>query len=94
MGKTTEVLKQRGKRYGSFANHADCSQKLKAVLRNHMGADKWNSLSPAQAECLEMLCLKLGRIANGDPNYEDNWRDIAGYAELTADILLEAEDAK
>ena len=36
-----------------------------------------------------MICHKIGRIINGDANYEDSWRDIAGYAQLVADRLLE-----
>lgn len=85
---TQRILQQRGERYGKFADHADCSQQLKAVLRNHMGADKWNRLTASQQEALEMLCHKLGRIANGDPNYEDTWRDLAGYSTLVADELI------
>jgi hypothetical protein len=34
-----------------------------------------------------MICHKLGRIVNGDPNYADSWIDIAGYAKLVADRL-------
>ena len=40
-----------------------------------------------QIECLEMIAHKIGRILNGDPNYGDSWRDIAGYATLVADRL-------
>ncbi len=30
-----------------------------------------------------ICCLKLARIFAGcNPDYEDNWRDIAGYAVL------------
>lgn len=85
---TQQILQQRGERYGKFADQAECSQELKTVLRNHMGADKWNSLTASQREALEMLCNKLGRIANGDPSYEDSWRDIAGYSTLIADELI------
>ena len=34
-----------------------------------------------------MIVNKLARIYNGDPNYSDSWRDIAGYATLVADRL-------
>lgn len=44
-------------------------------------------LKPDQRECLEMIAHKIGRILNGDPHYEDSWRDIAGYATLVADRL-------
>jgi hypothetical protein len=42
----------------------------------------WALLSASQKEALEMIAHKIGRILNGDPNYDDSWRDIAGYAEL------------
>jgi len=41
-----------------------------------------------QDEALDMIAHKIGRIVNGDPDYEDSWRDIAGYATLVADRLL------
>lgn len=28
---------------------------------------------------------KIARILNGDPEYRDNWHDIAGYAKLAED---------
>jgi len=34
-----------------------------------------------------MICHKIGRIVNGDPNYYDSWADIAGYAKLVSDRL-------
>ena len=50
--------------------------------------DKWNSLAPDQRECLEMIAHKIGRILNGDPNYDDSWRDIVGYAQLVVNRLV------
>jgi hypothetical protein len=44
-------------------------------------------LDADQLEALEMICHKIGRIVNGDPNYADSWIDIAGYAKLVADRL-------
>lgn len=85
-----EVLKERGDRYGSFKGHAEVSQALIRVLaaelhkrRKHMDAD--------QNEALQMICHKIARIVNGDPDYADNWVDIAGYAKLVADRLENGE---
>lgn len=72
------TLQERGNRYGSFDSHAQISQELKAVCSQH---DKGN-LSNSQREALSMICHKIGRILNGDPNYADSWHDIAGYATL------------
>ena len=42
----------------------------------------WGRLNTAQEEALEMIAHKIARIINGDPDYKDNWHDIAGYATL------------
>lgn len=78
----TEILDERGKRYGKFKDHAEISQRLKYVVR-----DRRDVLADDQREALEMICHKIARIINGDPNYADSWVDIAGYAQLVADRL-------
>lgn len=82
----TNTLTERGSRYGKFKDHADVTQKLKYIIRIHMGP-RYDRLEPDQLEALEMICHKIGRIANGDPDYADSWVDIAGYAKLVADRL-------
>lgn len=82
----TAVLAERGSRYGKFTGHAALTQELKQVITRHanrLGKD----LDPDQQEALDMICHKIGRIVNGDPNYADSWVDIAGYAKLVADRL-------
>lgn len=81
------TLNERGSRYGPFEGHADITQRLKVDMRMHLEGDAWIRLSPDQAEALEMIAHKIGRILNGDPNYDDSWIDIAGYAKLVADRL-------
>ena len=80
------ILEERGSRYGKFKDHAEVTQKLKYILRLHMGS-RFDHMESDQIEALEMICHKIGRIANGDPNYADSWVDIAGYAKLVADRL-------
>lgn len=82
----TQVLTERGNRYGKFTGHAEVTQTLKAIFRAKMG-EKWDRLADDQKEALDMIAHKLGRIVNGDPNYADSWVDIAGYAKLVADRL-------
>lgn len=79
-----QTLNQRGQRYGEFKTHAQITQDLKEVMRL---TDNWEVLQPFQVEALEMIAHKIGRILNGDPNYDDSWVDIAGYAKLVADRL-------
>ena len=44
-------------------------------------------MSDDQVIALDMICNKMARIVNGDPNYIDNWHDIAGYATLVEQEL-------
>ena len=88
MTETTEILKERGKRYGRFDGHANVTQRLKGVIAGELHIRR-KELANDQQEALDMICHKIGRIINGDANYEDSWRDIAGYAQLVADRLLE-----
>lgn len=81
-----DILTERGTRYGKFKDHANASQSLKSVVKIHMG-DRWYQIEPDQREALEMICHKMARIINGDPNYADSWQDIAGYAKLIVDRL-------
>lgn len=88
---TESILAARGAIYGEFSSHAEITQRLKDILRGTWpraaGADPcpWEKLSDHHKEALEMICHKIARILNGDPNYADNWDDIAGYAKLVAD---------
>lgn len=83
------TLAERGERYGEFLSQSAISQDIKFAMRGLDGCPtNWNSLSSDQKESLEMIANKLGRILNGDPNYHDNWHDIAGYSKLVADRLL------
>lgn len=86
MSNTTKtVLAERGVRYGKFSEQAATSRLL---LGNFNAALGGKAMSADQFEAVSMICVKLSRIAHGDPDYEDNWRDIAGYATLVADRLL------
>lgn len=86
MNDVGQILDERGTRYGKFRNHAEVTQDLKHSIQTHL--DKHNKyLDPDQKEALDMICHKIGRIVNGDPDYADSWIDIAGYAKLVADRL-------
>ena len=83
-----DTLAERGKRYGSFAGHAEITQKLKEAMMMHDNCIPWKTrLSRSQRESLDMIVHKIGRILNGDPNYADSWHDIAGYAKLVEDEI-------
>jgi hypothetical protein len=84
-----QVLEERGTRYGVFMGQAQIAQSIHIVLEQGMKLSGKNrfSFSPDQLEAINMIVNKIGRIYNGDPNYSDSWRDIAGYATLVADRL-------
>lgn len=84
IGSTESLIAERGARYGKFKDGAEIMCDLKHVMHE---VDGWNNLTPSQKEALDMIQHKIGRILNGDPNYDDNWKDIAGYAKLIADEL-------
>lgn len=78
------LIAERGSRYGKFADGAEIMRDLKHVMHE---VDGWNNLTPSQKEALDMIQHKIGRILNGDPTYDDNWKDIAGYATLIVEEL-------
>lgn len=81
---TEQLITERGSRYGKFKYGAEIMQELKDVMRE---VDGWHNLTPSQREALDMIQHKIGRILNGDPTYDDSWKDIAGYATLIVNEL-------
>ena len=79
-----EVLEQRGNRYGEYSDVSDAAQQFKDIVRGRVA---WKHMEPYMQESLDMICNKLSRIINGDPYYDDSWRDIAGYAQLVVNEL-------
>lgn len=82
----SKVLEARGNRYGVFTGHAEVAQALKAVVREQL-YKRQKVLAPDQQEALDMVFHKIGRIINGDADYDDSWVDMAGYSKLVADRL-------
>lgn len=78
------VLDERGSRYGKFTEHALITQNIKTAMRH---SPNWRKLPEDMKEALEMVAHKIGRILNGDPNYDDSWVDIVGYTQLIVDRL-------
>lgn len=84
-----EVLKERRSQHGDFTDHARVSQSLKSIM---WAERSWGALSPTQQEGLEMIQHKIARILAGNADHDDHWRDIAGYATITADRLNKKEE--
>lgn len=92
------VLNERGARYGDFTDHARLAQQLVDAMRLHevpaineltfiKTRRPWDELSSVQRQALTVIADKQARILNGDPNYDDNWIDIQGYARLVQERL-------
>lgn len=98
-----DTLAQRGSRYGDFTDHAAVCQELKEVMTGCTKVNPeypnqrirgWQLLSSVQRQALEVIADKIARILSGDPNYDDNWHDIQGYAKLVEDRLPKPEGYK
>jgi len=84
------VLEQRSKIYGDFSFIAITSQTIKDMYNT----DNTQETDSVINEAFEMIAHKIARIINGGSRYVDNWRDIAGYAQLVVDYLeSEAKEA-
>jgi hypothetical protein len=80
------TLDARAVDYGKFIEGAEVMQMLKRVVQNALN-NRDKTLAHDQAESLDMIIHKIGRIINGNPDVVDHWLDIAGYAKLVADRL-------
>lgn len=94
---TEEILQARGLRngvpgpHGEWQDNAVTGQSLKVIVREALRKRKEDGVYPQLAaihlEALDMICLKMARIATGDANEPDHWQDIEGYAKLCRERL-------
>lgn len=84
MSNVQNTLNEREKRYGKFMDNASTAQFIKEVMRE---SPMWSMLEYDQAEALDLIASKIGRMLSGDVNYIDSWHDIAGYATLVENRL-------
>ena len=80
------TLDARAVDYGKFIEGAEVMQMLKRVVQAALN-NRDKTLAHDQAEAMDMIIHKIGRIVNGNPDVVDHWLDIAGYAKLVADRL-------
>jgi hypothetical protein len=90
MADVDAILNERATTHGDFRDHARVTQRLKGIMTC---SPNWQKLSFEQREALDMIQHKIGRILSGNPDHEDHWDDIAGYAKLVPrSARLDAED--
>lgn len=80
--KPKELTEQRGTTHGDFATNARVSQELKMVIHCENG-----DMTHVQREAIDMICMKLSRIASGHADFADHWLDIQGYSQLVLDEI-------
>jgi hypothetical protein len=83
-----KTLEVRGSKYGTMENNANVTQLLMRVLKT---GTSYESLDDMHLEVLHMIMHKISRMVNGDPDYVDNPHDIAGYAVLLENYLIQKE---
>lgn len=76
-----ELTSKRKSQHGDWLEQSIFAFDLKTLFHHRMDA-KVHNLRPHQWEAIDMILTKISRICAGDPNYEDHWDDIAGYAYL------------
>lgn len=84
MSELEKTLEERGSVYGDFRDQATIAQQLKDTMRKFEG---WDDMGPHHKEALDMIQHKVARLINGDPNHQDSWHDIGGYAKCVEDRL-------
>lgn len=87
----SKVLNERGKRYGDFSHHAAVCQAIKGVMLDNPNS-KYKHLSADKKQALDVIADKIARILTGDPEYDDNWIDIQGYAKLAQERLRKPQE--
>jgi len=82
-----ETLNDRGTRYGNYLEQTTIIKGIINSLHQSGAGVAMLDMQPDQQDALYMIVVKMSRILNGDPDYADNWADIAGYATLVKDRL-------
>ena len=79
-----DTLTERSNTHGDYSSQSIISQNIKSAMRH---TPNWHKLPEDMKESLEMIALKISRILNGDPFYDDHWHDLCGYAQLVLDRI-------
>ena len=82
--KIAETLAERKVQHGPFERHA----KIEFMLRAHLD-DNCMAFTDVQYIGLSMILHKIARILNRGHNHSDTWHDIAGYATLVEQSILD-----
>lgn len=84
---TKDMLKERGSKYGNYLEQTRIINNIADAIHETGAGVAWLDMEADQKDALYMIIVKMSRILNGNPDYVDNWEDIAGYATLVANRL-------
>ena len=71
-------IPNRDETHGGIEAVGEVSQQIKQAMRD---GRNWGRLASAEAEALDMISHKIGRILSGaDFGNPEHWEDVAGYA--------------
>ena len=90
MSEINKTLAERGSTHGSFKDGAEMQVNILRAMRI---LPPRSHLSDSQIAVWLAVSGKQSRAVIGNPNFIDNYRDVAGYAELEVDILKNTEGA-
>jgi hypothetical protein len=86
-----DLLEQRGNTHGNFSDVSHITETIMGEMRN---SPNWPRMPDPHRVAVFMIAMKLGRIASGDYNEVDHWRDIAGYAKLVENEIVAESSGK
>ena len=78
-GAGDDILEERGKTHGDFAEVSRIAQTIKVALRS---SPQWDEMKAEQKEALETVATKLARCVCGDLTEPDHIFDVTGYCRL------------
>jgi len=79
-----DVLDERQKTHGDFADVARVAQTLKAAAES---GRNYSKLTAVQKEAIDMALSKVARILSGNHNFRDHYEDISGYMTLVINSM-------
>ncbi len=82
-----EILEARASKHGDFVKMSEAIE----AIENQMKAWGLDELPAYQRHALQLISVKIGRILVGNNNFDDHWRDIAGYATKVIENLPDSE---
>lgn len=77
-----QILQQRATTHGNYKDVTHFYRQFMKILSNNSA-----NLTDEQYMALSMIFGKTARILAGNPDFDDHWKDIAGYATLVANSL-------